>query len=126
MKNIGTSEDNNIPETKRHGNSREGVSDETIYALKEMRYSNEAIADFYKKRGINISKYAIARRVAILYARRGEKAPRGRNKETLEDLEDRLQKLFSKKISSETIVSDFELLEKQLIEENKIRYEEGK
>lgn len=113
MKNIGTSEDNTIPETKPHGNLREGVSDETIYALKEQRFSNEAISEYYKKQGITISVDAIGRRVRIIYAKKGKRAPRGknRNKSSLEDLESKIQSCLRKKEESKSLVEEFEKIE---------------
>ena len=97
-----------------HGNAIAGVSDDKIYELKEQRLSNEAISEYYKSSGISISRAAIERRVRIIYAKLGKKAPRGRNKDKLKSLDKKAANLAVEKIKSSNLLKEYETLEANL------------
>ena len=82
---------------------RKDISDEKIYELKNKGYSYEKIAEYYKKKGVEVTIYTIAKRCQKIFEKKGEKVPRAKNNTVISD-----EELYQMKKSGMSLISIFE------------------
>ena len=85
---------------KVNGRKRKDISDEEIYELKNKGYSYEKIAEYYTKKGIEVSISTIAKRCQKIFKKRGEKVHREKKNIGISDEELYQMKKFGMSLRS--------------------------